>query len=520
MDAPSSTSYDAVPYPSLPIRRTHPCHLAALARLFALDAPSPRRCRVLELGCASGGNLLPMAADLPESSFLGIDASARQVEEGQSAIQAAGLGNVELRRLDLADFPADAGLFDYILCHGVYSWVPRRLQDQILAIGRRHLHPRGAFYVSYNVYPGWHLRGVVRDMMRYHVRRFDDPRTKTAQARLLLDFLVGSSAAPSETYRRLLRDEAAILAEQADAYLFHEHLEEDNEPLYFHQFADRATAAGLKYLADAEFASMVPANFGREIAALLENAPRLVQEQYLDFLRNRTFRASLLCHAESELNLTVDPLRLAGCDLALEERLDMPPLRLEADVPLVSRTRHEEVSATSPLTKAALAVLNESWPGCLGFGQLVYQARDKAAAAGRQPADDEPPRRRLAEDLLTLLSRRLLRVWVEGPTCVPTPGPRPRATAVARWQAGRPGGVTTRRHEHVDLNEMNRSLLAHLDGRHDRAALVEVLRQAVGRGEFQVRLDGQVLEQVGEPVLGRLVDHSLVRMAENALLVE
>jgi methyltransferase-like protein len=394
------------------------------------------------------------------------------------------------------------------------------LQDQILAIGRRHLHPRGVFYVSYNAYPGWHLRGVVRDMMRYHVRRFDGPQTKTAQARLLLEFLVKSSASPTDTYGRLLRDEAAILADHADAYLFHEHLEEDNEPLYFHQFADRAAAAGLKYLADAEFASMVPANFGREIAGLLENAPRLVQEQYLDFLRNRTFRASLLCHAETELNLTVGPLRLVGCDLALEERLDMPPLRLEADVPMVCRTRHEDVSATSPLTKAALAVLNESWPGCLGFEQLVQQAGEKVAAAGRPWANDEPQRQRLAEDLLTLLSRRLLRVWVEGPTCVPTPGPQPRASPVARWQAGRPGGVTTRRHEHVDLNEMNRSLLAHLDGRHDRAALVEVFRQAVARGEFQVRLDGQVLDQVSESVLGRLVDHALARMAENALLIE
>ena len=140
------TPYDAVPYPSLPIRRSHPSHLAAMGRLFALETASPSRCRVLELGCASGGNLLPMAADYPESSFLGIDASARQVADGQATIAAAGLANIQIRAEDLAAFPPDAGLFDYIICHGVYSWVPRPIQDAIMAIGRRHLQPNGVFF--------------------------------------------------------------------------------------------------------------------------------------------------------------------------------------------------------------------------------------------------------------------------------------------------------------------------------------------------------------------------------------
>jgi methyltransferase-like protein/SAM-dependent methyltransferase len=519
MDAPPATSYDAIPYPSLPIRRTHPCYLAASARLFGLDPPSPRRCRVLELGCASGGNLLPMAADLPESSFLGIDASGQQVAEGQAALRGAGLGNLEIRQLDLADFPADAGTFDYILCHGVYSWVPPGIREKILGIGRRHLHPQGVFYVSYNTYPGWHLRGVVRDMMRYHVRRFGDPKTKIIQARLLLDFLTGMATAPSEAYRQLLRDEAGILSKYGDGYLFHEHLEDENEPLYFYQFAERVAAAGLQYLADAEFNTMLAANFGAEIAAILKNAPRLVQEQYLDFLRNRTFRSSLLCHSERAVHTAIDPLRLTDCDVALEARLEMPPLGLETDEPLVCRAGREELTASAPLTKAALAVLNENWPGCLGFADLLAAACDKSLAAGRQLGDLAPHRRRLAADVLILFSRRLLRVLVEGPPSARLAGPRPEATPAARWQATHAGGVTNRRHEHVHLNDLNRCLLAKLDGRHDRAALGEVLRQALARGEVEVRRDGRLLGDLDENTLGQLVDHALSSLAEMSLLV-
>jgi SAM-dependent methyltransferase len=184
-------SYDEVPYPSLPARRTHPSHLAAIARLFGMVPPSPGRCRLLELGCASGENLLPLAADFPDSHLVGIDLSVRQIEAGRSVVEQLGLSNIDLRRLDLHDFGEDQGTFDYILCHGVFSWVPRAVQDRILEIGLRHLAGNGVFFASYNTYPGWHLRGVVRDMMVYHVRGIEDPATRVAQARALPDFLVG-----------------------------------------------------------------------------------------------------------------------------------------------------------------------------------------------------------------------------------------------------------------------------------------------------------------------------------------
>ena len=160
MSQPSS--YDRVPYDSKPFPQTHPDRLATMASLFGLKPPLVDTAQVLELGLAGGGNLIPMAVALPDSHFVGIDLSPRQVDEGVRVVERLGLTNIELRAQDILDLGEDLGVFDYILCHGVYSWVPASVQEKILEIHARHLAPGGIGYISYNAYPGWHLRGVVR----------------------------------------------------------------------------------------------------------------------------------------------------------------------------------------------------------------------------------------------------------------------------------------------------------------------------------------------------------------------
>src|SRR6516165_12727057 len=100
-------SYDAVPYESLPFNETHPDRLAALATLFGMSPAPAERCRVLELGCASGGNLIPMAVALPGSSFVGVDLSPRQIADGNEVVRALNLSNIELRSLDIRTIGAD-----------------------------------------------------------------------------------------------------------------------------------------------------------------------------------------------------------------------------------------------------------------------------------------------------------------------------------------------------------------------------------------------------------------------------
>src|SRR5579884_704126 len=261
MTASILTSYDIIPYPNYSFPESHPDRAAVMARLLGLCPPPVQHCRVLELGCAAGANLIPMAEELPDSTFLGIDLSQHQVDEARTAIAHLGLTNIEVRRQSILDFEAGSEPFDYILCQGVFSWVAPEVQERILDICGHCLQPEGIAYVSYNTFPGWHVRGMMRDMMLYHSRRFADPRQQIAQARGLLDFLVASIPMEQNPYGQLLRSEFETLHRQQDAYLFHDHLEEQNNPVYFHQFVERAAAHGLRYLADATVHTMNARNF-------------------------------------------------------------------------------------------------------------------------------------------------------------------------------------------------------------------------------------------------------------------
>src|SRR5205814_101248 len=108
------SSFDVLPYPHRAFAQTHPDVLATVATVFGMTPPAIESARVLELGCASGGNLIPMAETLPRARFVGVDASPRQVDAGRAVVRSLGLQNIDLRRQDISDF-ADAGPFDYII---------------------------------------------------------------------------------------------------------------------------------------------------------------------------------------------------------------------------------------------------------------------------------------------------------------------------------------------------------------------------------------------------------------------
>jgi len=117
----SLTSYDQVPYPSLAHVQTHPDRLATIAALFGLQTAPVEKCRVLELGCGDGTNLISMAYGLPQSEFFGIDSAGRAIAKGKQTIDDLSLDNVRLQQLDLMEFAANDVAFDYIVAHGVYS---------------------------------------------------------------------------------------------------------------------------------------------------------------------------------------------------------------------------------------------------------------------------------------------------------------------------------------------------------------------------------------------------------------
>jgi 2-polyprenyl-3-methyl-5-hydroxy-6-metoxy-1,4-benzoquinol methylase len=264
------TSYDVVPYESQAFIETRPDHLATIGTLFGLDPPAIERCRVLELGCSQGSNLIPMAVALPGSTFVGIDLSARQIADGQMTAAALGLTNIQLKALNILDVDESFGQFDYLICHGVYSWVPSEVQDKIFTICATQLSPNGIAFISYNTCPGWYVKQVVRDMIFYHARQFAKPLEQVRQARLFLDYLARSVVPDSSSsYEVNLRSAAFFLQHKSDSYLLHEFLEDFAQPIYFHQFVARAAEWKMRYFADARLPPMYTAGLSPEAVQTL-----------------------------------------------------------------------------------------------------------------------------------------------------------------------------------------------------------------------------------------------------------
>ena len=224
-------SYDEVPYHSWPYRQSHPDRLATIALLFGMEPQPIERARILELGCAGGGNLIPMAETLPGSRFVGIDLSERELAEAQSLVEQLQLKNVELIHNNIVAVDQELGKFHYIIVHGLFSWVPPEVQDRILQICRENLEPNGVAYVSYNTYPGWRMRGMIRDMVCYHTEQLTGPRERVSQARALLRFLSRSAVNHKNAYAAYLAEELGLFSQVEDYYLFHDHLEKVNEPV-------------------------------------------------------------------------------------------------------------------------------------------------------------------------------------------------------------------------------------------------------------------------------------------------
>jgi SAM-dependent methyltransferase len=450
--ASSSSSYDDIPYESRAQAHSHPDRLATVGTLFGLEPPDPLDCRVLELGCAGGENLFSMAVGLPHSSFLGIDLSPRQIEEGQTVIEAIGLTNVELRSLSIMDLDESFGSFDYIVAHGVYSWVSRKTQERILGICAELLAPDGLAYVSYNTYPGWHQRGMVREMLRYHAAALPEVAEQLVAAHELLSLLATSMRGRDTPFVKVINEELEQLDGLGDSYLFHEHLEEHNEALYFHEFAERAEAAGLRYVSDARVASTMidksPAEVRRKLRSMSND--RIQTEQYLDFLRNRTFRRSILCDSGAEPSLQPIDKRI--------ERLFVGAA--------VGEEALEGLEIRSELIRGALNFLVEQRPAWVRFEEVLHAAREYAGAKG----DDDVAK--LCAGLFECFVADLVEFHSIPPGFLTSVSERPAASPLARYEAERGTRVTNMRHEPVSLGEVSRLILRLLDGTRDRAALI------------------------------------------------
>ncbi len=483
----SSSSYDSLPYACRAIRWTHPDNLACKASLYGLTVRDIERCRVLEIGCGNGMNLFSLAQGLPHASFVGIDNSPAQVDQGRQIARAIACQNVELLTLSVDEVVDSLGQFDYILCHGVYSWVPPATAQQILLTIRRCLSPQGVAYVSYNTYPGWHERGMIREMLLQNTDAAAGAVQRVRQARAYLDFLLAHVPQSRAAYRQLLAREREILSRAPDAYLYHEHLEQWNQPLYFQQFAGRVADSGLQYLCEAEF-QREAAQFSDALLRHLEESSqdRIAYEQQIDCLLNETFRKSLLCHSEVAVSTQPSLANLPSLAMRMAGKWEMPTDDLGSDRPAVFRSEGGgAITTASPLLKAALAALTSAWPAAISLCELLDRC-GLPDAGGDQAISPAEPRAGLAAALLRCHASGFVELHWRKPPIVRVIGNCPEVSSLLRWQAAHAEPMSNLVHELVELDAVDRALVVMLDGRTELSDIERRLVQKLVAGELDL----------------------------------
>ena len=467
--------YDAVGYVGRSNPLSHPDVLATVATLHGLSPPAVASCRVLDVGCGDGANLLPMAAALPDGQFVGCDLSPRAISVAREAVAQLGLGNVTLVEGDLRELPDAFGQFDYVVAHGFYSWVPPAVRDALLALAAARLSPNGLLFVSYNAYPGCHVRRAAWETLRFHVEPLEGARARLDAARALAAALAEPGRVQDET-DALLRREFARIAAEPDGALYHDDLGVPNDPLYFHQFAAHVQSHGLAFGCEAKLFNSAGLGLAPKMQSIVSGLDRLEREQYLDFACLRRFRQSVLCRAEHAAALALVPENAAAMHVAASSSL----MRAAAQgKPLLNPVRRPLGPAEAQTLRKVFERVLEIAPRALPVAELESWLRGAAATS---------PEGSLVALLLDACLADEIQFHVHPPRLTESASTRPLASAVARWQARRGAAITNLRHETMQIADPSpRAVLALLDGTRDRAALEAAAGTALGAGDAAAR---------------------------------
>ena len=362
----NDNTYEEIPYNSHPVKRTDLESMKVVAHLFGVSGANTKTASVLEVGAGDGGNLIALACAYPTASFVGIDNSESAIEKANQQVKVLGLSNIKFELVGIETYQPPAGSVDYFIAHGIYSWVPDSVKVALLNLARHTLSPNGIGYISYNCYPGWHQRGLLREFMKFHISDIDSPKLQIAQARAAASYLADNATPKDLIYRLFTSGERDTINTLTDWHLFHDHLEVNNDPRYFLDFVRELNQAGLGYLADSELFQMLPLDLPPQeqerLSKVAQDPFRL--EQYLDFFRNRMFRRSLI--VQGELPVDREFKRESIAPLWLRSKM-----KRTGENPMFAHPNGGGITAPTPAMATALTVLSEHYPDFIRFSDLV-----------------------------------------------------------------------------------------------------------------------------------------------------
>jgi SAM-dependent methyltransferase len=468
-------------YPRFAHDYTHPARLFTTATWFGLTPPALETARVLELGCATGDNLIGMAVRLPGARFDGVDLNEKAVATGQAWVEELGLENVTLRADDILAVPVSGEPYDYIIVHGIYSWVPDDVRAHILAVIKGRLAPEGIAYVSYNALPGWRVWGVFREIMQERFGHLPNPIDQAERAFEFIEWMRLGQGTEDDWWGAIVEVERQRMMMGGPVSVAHDQLSPLNVPFWVKEFVRHANAAGLTFLAEAQLRDSWLQDRSAEVTDLIDGVVDPVErEQLIDYVAGRTFRRTLLVHPHQR------PTRPDSADVAIDgmylsTSLSPPAdLDLKPDVPAIFKDHGSgfQVTLENSLSKAAFAALND----------LDQPRWDEWLAAVPE---------RLGE-ALTPMQSVLLRHWAwdwlrsgaiearshrVGRSL--TPSERPVIEPYVRTSVAQRLPAVNLFHEVVAVDDVDRVLMPLCDGEHDLFDLARALSSRLTLGPLE-----------------------------------
>ena len=508
-------SYDAVPYPSKFFLQTHPDRLAAAGILFGMQPAPVERCRVLELGCGNGSNLISHAYGLPNSKFFGIDLSQTHIDQANAAARELELSNIEFRQIDVMEMTAeDFGRFDYITAHGLFSWVPDFVREKVLSLFDELLEQNGIGYISYNAFPGSYAREMVRSVMRYHTRDISNPEEKVEKAISLLGTLAKNATEP-EVYQRILQFEFRRHQQHETADIFHDDLGDCYRPFYFHEFASMLSENGMQFLSEAELHASSRQGVAAEYNELLESLATVEErEQYLDMLRGRVFRQTLFCRSEIDLVRepkpdVMDKFYLSSSLRPIEPLEDIGLSKIQK----FANAKGHTMQIDHPLTKASLAYLGEIWGRSIKTNELLDAGRQIVEnAGGKSDGWDREFETTRTILLQIVLQSDLVELHAYAPDAMQDAVDKPKVNRLSLWQLRDANNVLTLLNKDLKLEDKTaHHLLAVMDGTRNRGDIVREMKTFVGSASGIADKDEIIRDMAG------WVDASIVELARLGL---
>ena len=293
----ASTEYvNDVPYVRHFVGELSPARLRLGAAMNGLTPPPGDELDYCELGCAHGDTLAALAAAHPHGRFLGIDISAVHIASAKRLARDGGLENIGFLERDLADLlHEDIGEFDFIVAHGLLSWVSPEKRHALLAFAQAKLKPGGLLYVSYNAMPGWASVEPLRQLLLSPIGGAEGTSVERAQRGVAFARVMEASGAEYFTRNPAASEMLATMEKAGLPYVVHEYLHEHWAPMYFARVAWEMAASDLHFVGALplylNFRDMaIPESLEKVFATITD---RITFESLKDFAINEFFRRDI-----------------------------------------------------------------------------------------------------------------------------------------------------------------------------------------------------------------------------------